>query len=87
MPYVTSIERLALRRGREEGLLQGLEQGKLEGPAAVLLRQLQRRFGPLPSSQQRLLQSATQAQLDLWADRGLDAESLSEIFQETGRSD
>ncbi len=31
MPYITSIERLALKRGREEGLEKGRAEGILEG--------------------------------------------------------
>ncbi len=31
MTYITSIERLAMKRGRERGMLEGLEKGKLEG--------------------------------------------------------
>jgi len=33
MPYVTSIERLAIKRGRQEGLKEGLKEGLLEGIA------------------------------------------------------
>jgi hypothetical protein len=36
MPYVTSVERIALKRGRQEGLQQGLAQGLLEVIALVL---------------------------------------------------
>ena len=57
MPYVTSIERLAVQRGREEGLaegkVQGLAEGKVqglaEGKAESLLQILEQRFPtPLP---------------------------------------
>jgi hypothetical protein len=34
MPYVTSIERIGIRKGHELGLREGLEQGReLAGPA------------------------------------------------------
>jgi len=50
--YVTSVERLAIKRGMEKGMTKGLEkgraEGRTEGGAAVLARQLNRRFGPLP---------------------------------------
>jgi hypothetical protein len=36
MPYVTSFERMALERGRQEGRQEGLAQGLLEGIALVL---------------------------------------------------
>ncbi len=31
MPYVTSVERLGLERGRKEGLRKGLKKGRQEG--------------------------------------------------------
>lgn len=36
MPYVTSIERMAIERGREEGRQKGFEEGLLEGIALDL---------------------------------------------------
>jgi hypothetical protein len=54
MPYVTSIERHALQRGREEGRQEGREEGIREGMvqgAADLLRQaLEVRFGEVPAA-------------------------------------
>ncbi|PIQ51160.1 MAG: cytosolic protein [Comamonadaceae bacterium CG12_big_fil_rev_8_21_14_0_65_59_15] len=84
MKYVTSVERLAIERGLQQGLLQGMEAGKLvgklEGQATLLMRQLTKRFGPLsPDSAQRL-QTATPEQLELWADRILDAPTLAGVF-------
>ena len=48
MKYVTSVERLAVKRGIQQGIERGLEQGRAEGRAALLGRQLTRRFSPLP---------------------------------------
>ncbi len=77
MRYVTSVERLATRRGLqqglEQGMEQGLEQGKLVGGAGVLERLLTRRFGALPDETRERLANATAEQLDLWTDRILDA--------------
>jgi flagellar biosynthesis/type III secretory pathway protein FliH len=36
MPYVTSIERMAIEKGRQEGRQEGLEEGLLEGIALGL---------------------------------------------------
>jgi len=33
MPYVTSVERIGIKKGREQGLQQGLQQGKARGEA------------------------------------------------------
>ena len=90
MPYVTSIERMAIERGFNQGYLQGAQrgeergklEGKLEGQAAIRERQLLRRFGPLPEAIQQRLHQATLEQLAHWADRILDARTLDEIFEE-----
>ncbi|MDY0074134.1 MAG: DUF4351 domain-containing protein [Thauera sp.] len=82
MRYVTSIERLATERGMQQGLLQGLEQGLDRGKQAILDRLLSRRFGPLDTQTQRILTTASSEQLDLWAERLLDAGSLDEVFAE-----
>ena len=76
MKYVTSVERLAIERGR----LAGMAEGKAEGKAETLSRQLTRRFGPLPEWVGPRLQGATADQLDLWADRVLDAPTLLGVF-------
>ena len=76
MKYVTSVERLAIERGREKWMAEG----KAEGKAETLSRQLTRRFGPLPEWVAPRLQSATADQLDLWADRVLDAPTLLGVF-------
>lgn len=84
--YVTSVERLATKRGLQQGLEQGLEKGlekgKIQGEAAVLQRQLTKRFGPLTEETQMRLKTATLEQLDLWAERILDAPTLTGIFDE-----
>ena len=42
------------QQGLQEGLQQGLQQGKLQGEAALLERQLTRKFGPLDRKSTRL---------------------------------
>ena len=77
MPYVTSIERIAERRGRELGHSTGLQEGR----TALLRRQLGRKFGALPDWAEARLAQATDEELLLWADRILDAGSLAEVMQ------
>ena len=55
-------------------------RGKLEGEAAVLSRQMAKRFGPLSPQIQAKLHNATLEQLDIWADRILDAPTLEALF-------
>ncbi len=66
--YVTSIERL----GREEGFLQG--------EAAVLKRQLKRRFERLPEWAEQRLDQANRNELEGWADRVIEAKALEDVF-------
>ena len=90
MRYVTSVERLAAQRGMQQGLQLGLEQGleqgklegKLEGGAAVLERQLTRRFGPLSDETRARLTYATAEQLQLWTDRILEAPTLAAVLMQ-----
>lgn len=61
MKYVTSVERLAIKRGMGLGIEKGFEKGierEMARGRAVLLSQ----------------------QLDLWAERIVDADSHDEVF-------
>ncbi len=59
---------------------QWIEQGVQQGQAALLRRQLTRRFGPLPDWAEERLTQAELAQLEAWADRVLDADTLDAVF-------
>jgi hypothetical protein len=80
MRYVTSVERLAIERGMAQGLEKGLEKGREQGQMETLVRQLSRRFGPLPMTALARLQSATPEQLDRWTDLVLDAPTLDGVL-------
>jgi len=73
MPYVTSAERFGIEKGRLEG--------KREGEANILLRQISRKFGPgvLNAYRDRIEQADTDTLLD-WAERVLTADSIDEVF-------
>ncbi len=70
MPYVTSAERSKIENGRQEG------------EAALLKRQFARRLGALPDAVQVRLTNADLDQLEEWAIKVLDAESLGEVFDQ-----
>jgi hypothetical protein len=72
MPYVIPFERLAIERGRKEGLQ--------EGGASILKRQLTRRFEQLPSWAEERLEKASRDELENWAERVIDAETLEQVF-------
>ena len=98
MKYVTSVERLAIERGLQKGMAEGLEkglekglqkglekgreEGRTQGTASVLLRLLNRRFGPLSADVTRRLAQSTPEQLEIWAERVLDARTIDEVFAE-----
>jgi hypothetical protein len=69
MPYITSIERMGLERGRQEG------------EVAVLRRLLTRRFGVLPTWVEERLTQASLQELERWTDRILEARQLEEVFR------
>ena len=69
-------EAMAMSGAREEGI----EIGKAEGEAILLTRLLTKRFGPLSPDTAQRLQTATTEQLELWADRILDAPTLAAVF-------
>ncbi len=64
MAYVTSIERVRLRRERGEGQQEGLQQGMHEKAIGVLSAQITRKFGYLPD----------------WALQILDAQHIEGVF-------
>ncbi len=46
MPYVTSVERIGIRKGIQQGIQQGLQRERL-----LLLRQTRKRFGAAVAEQ------------------------------------
>ena len=68
MQYVTSVERI--------GIKKGLQQGE----SRVLRRLLTRRFGELLIWAEAKLQEAALEQLEAWSERVLEAGSLEEVF-------
>jgi hypothetical protein len=77
-------KREGMLAGLQEGEAKGRMEGRVEGRSAVLSRQLAKRFGPaaLDSEVRERLRTAGSEQLDLWAERILDAGSIDEVFAE-----
>jgi len=80
MPYVTSFERLAKAEGVAIGFTKGRVEGRVEGSSGLLRRQLERRFGVLPSWVVTALSEATEAELGAWGDAVLSVATLDEVF-------
>ena len=70
-----------MQQGLQQGLQQGVQQGLQQGEVAVLKRQLCKRFGELPEEVDARLNKATLEQLEIWADRVLDARTLEGVFE------
>jgi predicted transposase YdaD len=84
MPYVTSIERHALQRGREEGREEGRQEGRQEGmvqgAADLLLQALEVRFGDVPTALlEKIRQCQDVAVLRTLLKQALTAGSLEEL--------
>jgi len=69
-----------IEKGVEKGIEQGIEQGLVMGEAALLLRLLERRFGPLPAATRQRIAAADADTLLLFGERVLDAQSLEDVF-------
>ena len=61
---------------------QWKQEGIQEGRAALLKRQLERRFGPLPDWARDRIRTGGSAALDKWGLRVLDAESLEDVLRQ-----
>jgi flagellar biosynthesis/type III secretory pathway protein FliH len=59
---------------------EGRHEGRQEGEAALLLRQLERRFGLLPDEVRDRVLAAGTATLEEWGVRVLDAGSLADVL-------
>jgi hypothetical protein len=75
MPYITSVERIGIKKGFEQGIQQG--------EALVLKRLLARRFGTLPPWVEERLIQADQETLERWAERLLEAVTIKAVFEES----
>ncbi len=71
----------AWREGVEKGAeARGKLLGRQEGAAALLVRQLERRFGVLPAGVRERVGAAEPAALQTWSLRLLEVSSLDDVF-------
>ena len=68
------------QEGRQEGLQEGKQEGLQEGERTVLERLLNRRFGTLSPEITKKLIEASSVDLENWAEKVLDAETLDDVF-------
>ena len=70
------------KKGREEGREVGREEGREEAEIMVLQRQLNKRFGTIPAHIETKIASASLTDIERWLDRIIDAQQLSDIFEQ-----
>ena len=69
-----------LTTGYKNWSRQWLLEGMEKGAAAILMRQLERKFGTLSADIVTRVEQATHAQVELWSLNLLDAETLDDVF-------
>jgi hypothetical protein len=77
---VATMVSLAAREWLAEGKAEGKAEGLREGRARTLMRQLSRRFGPIPEPLRARVEVAEADTLDLWLDRVLDAATAEAVL-------
>jgi hypothetical protein len=65
----------------EKGRLLGRQEGRQEGEAALLIRQLERKFGSLDPQTCKRVEEADSEHLFEWGERVLTAERLEDVFE------
>ena len=78
MQYVTSVERIGIAKGRQEGRQKGL----LEGEAEMLGLMLKHRFGELSDEVVNRLRLASEDQLKEWLISAISAPNLDAVFND-----
>ena len=69
-----------LAQGQEQGLEKGLKEGRRDGELAVLLRQIEKRFGTIPAALRSRLEKMSAAELEAVALRVLDIHNVEELL-------
>jgi predicted transposase YdaD len=67
-------------RYRQEGLLEGERKGRQEGEAAIVLRQIERKFGPPDEAVRRRIAEVDAETLLAWSERILTADTLDSLL-------
>ena len=72
-------------KGRAEGKAEGEAEGLHKGQALALLRQLDRRFGPLSDTIRDQVGNADPDTIGLWLERVLDAQTIDAVFNDAAQ--
>ena len=81
MPYITTAERIGMKKGLE----QGLQQGMLEEAREMVLEALEERFGDVPGDLEEVVRGQKDRdELRRWLRLAIRAGSLEEFRREAG---
>ncbi|MFT0533913.1 DUF4351 domain-containing protein [Castellaniella hirudinis] len=83
LPPTNTLQELDMRIAEEPGIWvkQWLKEGRIEGQADLLLRQIERRFGQVPAPVIERIRAAQTAELKAWSLNFVDARTLADVFQ------
>ena len=73
---------IGLEEGRQEGRKEGRQEGRQEGECLLLLRLLERKFGPLTTAQRQRVESSDADTLLDWGERVLIADTVDDVFED-----
>ena len=74
----------AMPEKEEQMVSRAVQETLAEGEARVILRQIERRFGPVSEELRERLGGASLEELEVWSERVLDAKRLEDIFDGAG---
>jgi flagellar biosynthesis/type III secretory pathway protein FliH len=79
--FQSRFEQRGIERGIQQGLEQGLERGIQRGEAAVLLAQIEAKFGPLSDAVRERIEQADAETLLAWSTRILTEDSVEGVLR------
>jgi hypothetical protein len=79
MKYISSIERIGIKKGIEQGIEQGIEIGQKRGSEEIVLRMLRHRFGSLDERTVSLIHQLPYVGIEQLSDVLLEFQSLEEV--------
>jgi methylphosphotriester-DNA--protein-cysteine methyltransferase len=77
---MTIAEQIA-QKAENKGFMAGMEKGKAEGEAAMLVRLLKKKFGVIPEKYLQRIEEADAETLLMWGDEIVDAQTMNNIFK------
>jgi predicted transposase/invertase (TIGR01784 family) len=77
---VNAIKDYHWDEGKQAGIKIGREEGKAEGMKSLLMRQVERKFGPLSPEHQATLDAATTEQLETYSEALLTSSTIEAVF-------